>query len=72
MKLDTGQFQKLTSDKTNWLNGRQLLPQTMTDPIAVSSTSADATVLGVVILVIIALVGAVVWRSRKKPAPTKK
>lgn len=72
MKLDIDQFQKLTSDKTNWLNGRQLLPQTLTDPIAVSSTSTDAMVLGVVIIVIIALVGAVVWRSRKKPAPTTK
>jgi ABC-type transport system substrate-binding protein len=72
MKLDIDQFQALTSNKTDWLNHRQLLPQTMTDPIAVSSTSTDAMVLGVVIIVIIALVGAVVWRSRKKPAPTTK
>jgi len=72
MKLDMNEFQTLTSNSTNWLNHRQLLPQTMTDPIAVSSTSTDAMVLGVVIIVIIALVGAVVWRSRKKPAPVTK
>jgi ABC-type transport system substrate-binding protein len=70
--LNTAEFQQLVSNKTNWLNGRQLLPQTMTDPIAVSSASKDAAVIAIPIIIIIALVAVFVWRSRKKPATTTK
>jgi ABC-type transport system substrate-binding protein len=70
--LNTAEFQQLTSNKTDWLNGRQLLPQTMTDPIAVSSASKDAAVIAIPIIIIVALVAVFVWRSRKKPATTTK
>jgi hypothetical protein len=70
--LNTAEFEQLVSNKTNWLNGRQLLPQTMTDPIAVSSASKDTAVIAIPIIIIIALVAVFVWRSRKKPATTTK
>src|SRR5208337_2699523 len=78
IKLDEMEFQTLTSTKADWLNGRVLwtpLPgQTQTtDPIAVSSTSTDAMVVGVPIVIIIAIVGVALWmRSRKKKPSTAK
>jgi ABC-type transport system substrate-binding protein len=73
-------FQKLQGDKTTWLNGRVLWTappgepyngKQVTDPITVSSASTDAAVVGVAVIVIIALVAAFVWRSRKKTTPSK-
>jgi len=78
IKLDEMEFQQLTSTKADWLNGRVLwtpLPgQTQTtDPIAVSSTSTDAMVVGVPIVIIIAIVGVALWmRGRKKKSSTAK
>jgi len=69
--LDLSLFQKLQSSKQYWLNGRVLWTPSgdqkqLTDPITVSSASTDALVVGLVVVIIIAAVGAVVWRSRKK------
>jgi hypothetical protein len=76
--LDMALFQKLQSSRSYWLNGRVLwIPPTgepyngkgVTDPIAVSSASTDAMVVGIpIIIIIIAIVAVVVMRSRKKPA----
>jgi len=76
--LNEMEFQTLTSTKADWLNGRVLwipIPgQTQTtDPIAVSSASTDAMVVGVPIVIIIAIVGVALWmRSRKKKSSTPK
>ncbi len=69
--LDLSLFQKLQSSNQYWLNGRVLWTpagdqKQLTDPITVSSASTDALVVGLVVVIIIAAVGAVVWRSRKK------
>jgi len=71
MKLDVPTAQQIGATKADWLNGRVLIPQTTTDPISVSSASTDAMVIAVPIIIIIALVGVVVWRSRKKAATKK-
>jgi ABC-type transport system substrate-binding protein len=76
--LNEMEYQQLTSNSTNWLNGRVLwIPppgQTQTtNPIAVSSASTDAMVVGVPIVIIIAIVGVALWmRSRKKKSTTPK
>jgi ABC-type transport system substrate-binding protein len=49
-----------------YFGGRPLLPGLVTDPIAVSSMTNDTMVVGVIIVVILAVVGAVVWKTRKK------
>jgi ABC-type transport system substrate-binding protein len=78
VKLDQMEFQQLTSNSDNWLNGRVLwIPppgqQQTTSPISVSSASTDATVVAVPIVIIIAIVAAAMWmRSRKKKASTAK
>ena len=75
--LNEMEYQQLTSNSTNWLNGRVLWLPTptqpqVTDPIAVSSSSTDAMVVGVPIVIIIAIVGVALWmRSRKKKSSTK-
>lgn len=76
--LNEMEFQQLTSNSTNWLNGRVLWApppgqSQTTDPIAVSSASTDAMVVGIPIVLIIAIVGVAVWmRSRKKKSSTAK
>jgi ABC-type transport system substrate-binding protein len=76
--LNEMEYQQLTSNSTNWLNGRVLwIPppgqSQTTNPIAVSSASTDATVVGVPIVIIIAIVGVALWmRSRKKKSTTAK
>jgi ABC-type transport system substrate-binding protein len=76
--LNEMEYQQLTSNSTDWLNGRVLwVPppgqSQVTNPIAVSSASTDATVVGVPIVIIIAIVGVAVWmRSRKKKSSTAK
>jgi ABC-type transport system substrate-binding protein len=76
--LNEMEYQQLTSNSTDWLNGRVLwvppLGQSqVTNPIAVSSASTDATVVGVPIVIIIAIVGVALWvRSRKKQSNTAK
>jgi ABC-type transport system substrate-binding protein len=74
--LNEMEYQTLTTTQTDWLNGRVLWkpnsaqPQ-LTSPISVSSASTDATVVGVPIVIIIAIVGVAVWlRSRKKKSST--
>ncbi len=75
-KLDEMEYQTLSTTKADWLNGRVLWLPTptqpqVTDPIAVSSSSTDAMVVGVPIVLIIAIVGAALWmRSRKKKSKT--
>jgi ABC-type transport system substrate-binding protein len=49
-----------------YFGGRPLLPGQVTDPISVSSTNNDYLVVGVIIVVILAIVGFVVWNSRRK------
>jgi ABC-type transport system substrate-binding protein len=76
--LNEMEYQQLTSNSTNWLNGRVLwVPppsqSQTTNPIAVSSASTDAMVVGVPIVIIIAIVGVALWmRSRKKKSTTAK
>jgi len=76
--LNEMEYQQLTSNSTNWLNGRVLwIPPpdftNPTNPIAVSSASTDATVVAVPIVIIIAIVGVALWmRSRKKKSTTAK
>lgn len=75
--LDSMKFQELTSTKADWLNHRVLwnpIPgqERTTDPISVSSASKDAMVVAVPVVIILALVGALVMRSRKKPATSAK
>jgi len=76
--LNEMEYQQLTSNSANWLNGRVLwIPppgqSQTTDPIAVSSASTDATVVAVPIVIIIAIVGVALWlRSRKKKSTTAK
>jgi ABC-type transport system substrate-binding protein len=76
--LNEMEFQQLTSNSTDWLNGRVLWTpppgqSQTTDPIAVSSASNDAMVVGVPIVIIIAIVGGAVWiRGRKKKSGTAK
>jgi ABC-type transport system substrate-binding protein len=54
--INTGQY----------FGGRPLLPQLVTEPITASSAANDSMVVGVIVIVIIAIVAAFVWRSRKK------
>jgi ABC-type transport system substrate-binding protein len=76
--LNEMEYQQLTSNSTNWLAGKVLwtpIPgqSQTTNPIAVSSASTDATVVGVPIVIIIAIVGVALWmRSRKKKSTTAK
>lgn len=49
---------------TNQYFERRLLPELDTEPIAVSSASNDAMVVGAIIVMILAVVGAVVWKRR--------
>jgi len=78
IKLDEMEYQTLSTTKADWLNHRVLWLPTptqpqVTDPIAISSSSTDATVVGVPIVIIIAIVGVALWmRSRKKKSTTAK
>jgi ABC-type transport system substrate-binding protein len=45
---------------------RQLLPPLVTQPITASSTANDSMIVGAIVIVIVAIVAAFVWRSRKK------
>jgi ABC-type transport system substrate-binding protein len=79
--LNMNEYQTIVSNRTDWLNHRILWTpppgQTVwvnpTSPIAVSSASMDATVVAVpIVIIILAIVGAVVWRSKKKKSSTAK
>jgi ABC-type transport system substrate-binding protein len=74
--LNSALFQKLQSSSDYWFGGRPLwTPSTdqpqLTNPIAVSSASTDAMVVGLVVIIIIAIVGVAVWQSRKKRPANK-
>ncbi len=76
VKLDEMEYQTLSTTSADWLNGRVLwtpLPgqSQTTDPIAVSSSSTDAMVVAVPIVVIIAIVGAALWMRARKKKSTK-
>jgi ABC-type transport system substrate-binding protein len=49
-----------------YFGGRPLLPQLVTQPITASSLANDSMIVGAIVIVIIAIVAAFVWRSRKK------
>ncbi len=51
---------------------RQMLPASMTDAIAVSSLTTDATIVGAIVVVLVVLVGAAAWLSRRKRATPNK
>ena len=75
--LNEMEYQQLTSNSANWLNGRVLwIPPPKHEPpnpVTVSSASTDATVVAVPIVIIIAIVGVALWmRSRKKKSTTAK
>ncbi|MGP8070108.1 MAG: ABC transporter substrate-binding protein [Candidatus Bathyarchaeia archaeon] len=76
--LNEMEYQQLTSNSTNWLNGRILwVPapgqSQITAPISASFASTDVMVIVIPIVIIIALVGvALRMRSRKKTSTTAK
>ena len=76
--LNEMEYQQLTTNSTNWLGQRIIwtpIPgqSQVTNPIAVSSASTDAMVVGIPIVIIIAIVGVALWmRSRKKKSTTAK
>jgi ABC-type transport system substrate-binding protein len=58
--IETGQY----------FGGRPLLPQSVTDPIAISSLTSDATIVAAILAVIAATVAFLAWNKRKKKPTT--
>ena len=75
--LNETEYQAIVSNSTNWLDGHvawtpsSAQPQ-ITNPIAVSSATTDATVVALPILIIIAIVGATLWMRKRKSGASKK
>ena len=71
--------QAISTDKVDWLiqnasigGGPRMIPESMTDPIAISSVTSDAgTVLAVVIVLIVIALVAMRRRKPSAPAPAK-
>jgi hypothetical protein len=55
-----------------YFGGRPLLPGSVTEPIAVSSSTTDATIVGAIAVILIIIVGAAAWLSRRKKATAPK
>jgi len=69
----------ITPDQVNeyistgqYFGGRPLLPASVTDPISVSSSTTDATIVGAIVVILVVIVGAAVWLSRRKKTAAPK
>ena len=76
---ETAMMHGITPDQVNeyistgqYFGGRQLLPASVTDPITVSSSTTDTTIVGATVVILLALIGAAVWLSRRKKATAPK